>query len=352
VTRRLRARTTIFTDYPTRMPSCSQKKRGLSGGENGKDVQAVQRAVSKALQAVDLTATNAQNGQYGENTISDVAAWQGTQSIKPTGQTGQPTLASLWPYMDAYGVSLYFKAKIGVASDLPDGRLVLGQQGNRVRAAQQMLWRALGDESRNARNGVYGEGVSADVRHYLGVADLAPGDGKQISQSLWEMLWAFGDEYAHDLVQKADTPAPGSGVRSNLVTEAEDYVRLGGSYAQVRPYQRHDPLANAALRNDCSGSIHHLMLVSGGPDPSARGFDGAGYTGTMLEHGDRVELGPGLVAGDCVFYGSGPTAQHVAMILDQGRLFTFGSNPPTITLYSTYWTSGRRADLGARRYIS
>ena len=72
-----------------------QKKRGLSGGESGKDVQAVQRAVWAALAARDETPTNARNGVYGEFTMRDVQAFQRLEGIEPTGKTGQPTLAAL-----------------------------------------------------------------------------------------------------------------------------------------------------------------------------------------------------------------------------------------------------------------
>lgn len=334
------------------MPDCPQKKRGLSGGEQGKDVQAVQRAVWAALCDAGVEPTNARNGTYGTQTTIDVQSWQLIAGIEATGKTGQPTLASLWPYFDAYGRSLYFKAKIGQAALLPNGRLVTGNQGDRVRAAQQMMWRGLGDESRNLRNRVYGDGLEADVRHFLGIADLAPGDGNQITQSLWEMMWAFGDDYAHELAGGA--PTTGADVRSNLVTWAEWYVATGGQYVQARPYQRDVPPVEP-LRNDCSGSIHHLYRLAGGPDPSGCGFDGSGYTGTMQVRGSRLELDdPGLEAGDCVFYGGsyGGESQHVAMLLDQDRLFTFGSNPPTITLFGVYWVDGLRGDIGARRYMA
>src|SRR4029077_1685534 len=243
---------------------------------------------------------------------------------------------------------LYFRAKIGAATDLPNGKLVHGAQGDRVRAAQQMLWRAFGDDAANQRNKVYGDGVDADVRYFHGVIDAAPTDGRTITQTVWEMLWGFGDEYAHDLA--GDAPASTSDQRSNLVTWAEWYVSTGGKYAQIRPYQRDQPPVTP-LKNDCSGSIHHLMKLSGFPDPSGNGYNGTGYTGTMQTAGKKITLpgsgAAGLLAGDMIFYGGNPgsATTHVAVMLDGGRLFTFGSNPPTICPYASYWTSGRRYDV-------
>jgi peptidoglycan hydrolase-like protein with peptidoglycan-binding domain len=324
-------------------------KRGLTGGEQGKDVQGVQRAVYAALLDNDVTPRNGRTGTYGEHTIADVQAWQRLAGIEPTGNTGQPTLDSLWPSMDAYGRSLYFKSKIGAAPALPEGALWQGMSGDRVRALQQMLWRALEGESVNARNRTYGEGVTEDVALFLEIADIE-GDGERCSQNVWEMCYGFGDPYAHELA--AEAGGSSSSVRSELVTQAEWYARTGGSYVQARPYQADVP-PRTPLRNDCSGSIHHLFKIAGGPDPSGRGFDGQGYTGTMQDRGSRHELGSSLKAGDCVFYGDqgGGIASHVVMMLDASRLFTFGSTPPTITTYGSYWTDGRRHDIGARRYL-
>ena len=166
------------------------------------------------------------------------------------------------------------------------------------------------------------------------------------------MLYGFADEYARELAAET-APAGSSAIRSELVTWAEWYVATSGVYVQARPYQGDVP-PRTPLTNDCSGSIHHLFKLSGGPDPSGNGFDGSGYTGTMEGRGTRRELDAAPAAGDCVFYGgsSGTGSTHVAMHLGDGRIFTFGSDPPTICPFSTYWTSGRRSDIGARRYFS
>ena len=329
------------------------KKRTLSYGASGKDVQAVQRALTRALAG---SARNARNGNYGDNTISDMKAFQVAVQVEASGNMGQPTLNELWAHFDAYGRSLYFRALVGAAPDLPSGKLVAGQKGDRVRAAQQMLWRALGDESQNARNSVYGDGLAADVRHFHGVIDAAPTNGETINQTVWEMLYGFADEYARDLA--ADAPASGGAARSELVTWAEWYVaQYGSRYSQQRPYQRDDP-PKTPLVNDCSGSTHHLFKLAGLPDPSGNDYNGSGYTGTMTDAGRRVELpeagADNLLAGDLIFYGgsAGSATTHVVCMLDRGRLFTFGSEPPTITTYAGYWTSGRRYDVGARRLIT
>lgn len=331
--------------------ACPQKKRGLAGNERGKDVQAVQRAVGIALEQHRAYSQNARNGVYGEGTLADVRAWQRKVGIEPTGKLGQPTLGSLWPYFDAFGQALYFRARIGEAPELPQGQLRHGQEGPRVRALQQMLWRALGSDAQNIRNGVYGDGVSADVRRFARVAGVDVGAGRAVNQALWEMLFGFGDDYARAMARGA--PGAGLVLCSNLITFAELYVAASGTYLQARPYQRDVPMRKP-LRNDCSGSVHHLHRLAGGPDPSGRLFDGYGYTGTMQARGVRRDVAaPAHSPGTCFFYGGarGRVASHVAMLLDQGRLFTFGHTPPTITEFAAYWREGLRYDVGGRIYI-
>ena len=330
--------------------SAPAKKRTLAGGERGKDVQAVQRALGVAVDPSHSSPT----GTFGDGTSADLKAFQASKGIQASGSMGQPTLDALWPSFDAYGRSLYFRAKIGDAPELPHGKLTAGMTGKRVSAAQRMCWRALGTASKNARNGVYGDGLAADVRQFHGIIDAEPTDGETINATVWQMLYGFGDEYARDLA--GDPLGDSDDARSELVTWAEWYVAQRGSvYSQNRPYQRDDP-PDPPLVNDCSGSAHHLCKLAGLPDPSGNGFNGSGYTGTMVDAGTRVELpysgADGLKAGDLVFYGggSGPTT-HVVIMLDGGRLFTFGSEPPTITTYAGYWTSGRRYDVGARRLV-
>ena len=106
------------------------------------------------------------------------------------------------------------------------------------------------------------------------------------------------------------------------------------------------------MRGDCSGSIHRLFQQADGPDPSGNNFNGTGYTGTMQTRGKKISF-DAMVPGDCCFYGDqgGGVAAHVVMFIGSGRIFTFGGDPPTITSFSSYWTSGRRSDVGARRYF-
>lgn len=72
----------------------------------------------------------------------------------------------------------------------------------------------------------------------------------------------------------------------------------------------------------------------------------AGYTGTMLQHGNRVTDGS-LLRGDLVIYGSGWPGAHVAIAVGDGKVVSFGSEPGPFLLPWNY----RRDVLQVRRFI-
>lgn len=87
---------------------------------------------------------------------------------------------------------------------------------------------------------------------------------------------------------------------------------------------------------DCSSSVTIIYEAAGFRDPNRRGYDGQGYTGTLVVQGVRVKR-KDMQPCDLVFYGYTTVARpgfpvgsptHVAMVMDaQGAVFTFGSDP-------------------------
>lgn len=73
---------------------------------------------------------------------------------------------------------------------------------------------------------------------------------------------------------------------------------------------------------DCSSGYTWLCFVSHIPDPNGRGYDGQGYTGTMIGAGKKVAK-PDV--GDAVFYGDPKLPFHVAMYLGDGRVWSHGA---------------------------
>lgn len=81
-------------------------------------------------------------------------------------------------------------------------------------------------------------------------------------------------------------------------------------YAQVRPI----PLANPhhlPLITDCSGFATLAYKWAKGPDPNGHDYSGAGFTGDMLRHGQKV-VDP--EPGDLIVYGEYP-GHHVVIFM-------------------------------------
>lgn len=84
-------------------------------------------------------------------------------------------------------------------------------------------------------------------------------------------------------------------------------------YGLVRPI----PLARRLpLTTDCSGFVTLCYFLAGAPDPNDRGYDGSGWTGTLLERMENVDR-RAVEAGDVVVWGEYP-GHHCALVLEPG----------------------------------
>jgi len=84
-------------------------------------------------------------------------------------------------------------------------------------------------------------------------------------------------------------------------------------YGEIRPI----PLArDLPLTTDCSGFVTLCYFLAGAPDPNGRGYDGSGYTGTLLGRLPRTTR-DGARGGDLVVFGTYP-GRHVALVLEPG----------------------------------
>lgn len=88
-------------------------------------------------------------------------------------------------------------------------------------------------------------------------------------------------------------------------------------YAERRPFpvQAAGKLPALPLTTDCSGFVAICFRAAGAPDPSRQGWNGQGYTGTLLRFGERVAVPQ---AGDVVVYGGG-LGHHAALVLRGGE---------------------------------
>jgi cell wall-associated NlpC family hydrolase len=91
---------------------------------------------------------------------------------------------------------------------------------------------------------------------------------------------------------------------------------------------------------DCSSFVTWCIWDAlGGPNAGPDRVNGsgwsAGYTGTQTDHGKRVSMQDAR-PGDLVFYGSGGTIGHVAMLVDDNKVVSHGSDPGPMVLAANY----------------
>jgi peptidoglycan hydrolase-like protein with peptidoglycan-binding domain len=67
---------------------------------------------------------------------------------------------------------------------------------------------------------------------------------------------------------------------------------------------------------DCSAFVTLCYNWAGAPDPNSNGYNGQGYTGTLLAHGTPITKDQ-AVGGDVIVYGPG-TGWHTALIVEAG----------------------------------
>jgi hypothetical protein len=66
---------------------------------------------------------------------------------------------------------------------------------------------------------------------------------------------------------------------------------------------------------DCSGYVTVSYRAAAAPDPNGQGYNGQGFTGTLLSHGEHVQQ---PAPGDVVIYGPG-NGHHAALVVRGGN---------------------------------
>lgn len=81
---------------------------------------------------------------------------------------------------------------------------------------------------------------------------------------------------------------------------------------------------------DCSGYVTWAFKVALLPDPNGFGYSPVGYTGTLAQHGTRINASGALKVGDLIFYGGGYPYGHVAIVVDAIRRLVSSHGSPGI----------------------
>jgi hypothetical protein len=200
------------------------------------------------------------------------------------------------------------------------------------------------------------DGAPADV---VELVDLGPISGKWlIWTNRFDLQRDVGELTLHRPAPKGPEPAPDttsvlrtesrpdSGTpRQLIVAAAEKAFKLGPSvyfYRQSRPMPASlFPAANVSgpgiVQLDCSAFATLVYKTAGVPDPNGLGYNGSGYTGTLIANGKRTS---DPQPGDLVFYGPGQGAGgspgHVGVYVGAGKVIEMGGNPGPLKLSVDY----------------
>jgi hypothetical protein len=111
--------------------------------------------------------------------------------------------------------------------------------------------------------------------------------------------------------------------RQRIVAAAQGALasRAHWRYAEVRPipYATFNALmdgADVTITTDCSGLATCCYQRAGAPDPNGQGYDGSGFTGTMLATLPPIALSKAR-PGDLAVFGTFP-GKHVVVIVGPG----------------------------------
>jgi hypothetical protein len=187
------------------------------------------------------------------------------------------------------------------------------------------------------------------TKHQVGDFKTHHGIDKEVGygDKTHKALWPFFGPTAHDLYKEAFTNKYTYTIRQKVV----DVAMFGVSQRAVIHYTQDGrrmedfgPPPNVPNYTDCSGFATWCYKSAGAPDPNGFGYNGYGFTGTMLLHGHEVSLSS-LVKGDLVFFGH--PVEHVVIYVGTDRVVSHGSEIGPLLLTLNY-----RYDINqARRYI-
>ena len=115
--------------------------------------------------------------------------------------------------------------------------------------------------------------------------------------------------------------------REKIVANAKWGVQHAGEihYEQRRPMDGLHYPHKLPLYTDCSGFVTDCYKWAGAPDPNGYGYNGQGYTGTLLNHMRQIMRSQLRIA-DLIVYGYFP-GEHVVMFIGNDRCISQGSEP-------------------------
>jgi hypothetical protein len=145
-------------------------------------------------------------------------------------------------------------------------------------------------------------------------------------------------------------------IRQAIVSHALWGVANSGaiSYAQIRPMENLYRVHRLPWSCDCSEFVTTIYKWAGAPDPNGFGYNGLGYTGTMLDNGISVPRYEAQL-GDAVIWGFSP-GHHTAVIVDVSNpsdpmLVSMGSDRDPRKISLSYETGAQNRPYVIKNYL-
>ena len=108
------------------------------------------------------------------------------------------------------------------------------------------------------------------------------------------------------------------------------------------------PPPNVPQNTDCSAYATWCYKSAGAPDPNGSNYNGYGYTGTQVQHGQALRSVSQLRQGDLIFYrGSASVPDHVVIFVGYGLCVSHGKEAGPL-LQKITWDS---PITGMRSYL-
>jgi hypothetical protein len=237
-------------------------------------------------------------------------------------------------------------------------QLKIGSVGSDVVAVKRALHKLGGYYIPRGRpiTPLYGPLLKIQLRRWQKKHMKQPGDGSYGRRTHQAFLnrHAF-DAYGAWLMKNADWRTPEERRREAVVRAAmfgaantalihytQGPGRMSGVRGKVKP-------PNVPPFEDCSSFATWCYWladqdVGAVADPNGLAYDGYGFTGTMIAHGQRTNAPR---PGDLVFYGSGSIPSHVTIYIGHGKCVSHGSESGPKVLPVDY----RRDRTQYRTYI-
>jgi cell wall-associated NlpC family hydrolase len=222
--------------------------------------------------------------------------------------------------------------------------LRLGSKGRDVRAVQRAL-RAAGVRKEPRQSNAFDAATKEEVEEFQRAQKLHI-DG-EVGKHTYAALAEFLDDRALTLLDRVAGAKPHT-IRQQIAAaafcgynnrESVHYTQGSQRMEGVRE-ELHPP--KFPHFEDCSSFVTWCYFAAGAPDPNGRGYDGTGFSGTLVQHGKQAS-DPAM--GDIAFYGHSHTdINHVTVCVGNGRVVSHGQESGPM-LYPLNYNRGSSGGL-------